>query len=142
GAIVHNGARLVLEHLGDFELHAQPHARQVRRHDLLPIFLGRFDHTGRRPDEPGIVERIVQAAMPIDCTLHHLPHVSRFGHIDAHAARLTAILANHRDRLLGSDAIDVSDDYTGALTWEAQGTGAADARCTPRYHDDLSGHGR
>jgi hypothetical protein len=131
---------LALEHLGDFIFHAQPNARQVRRQGVLPIFLACFDDTGDRPYEAGIVERIVQAAILIDCTLDHLLHVSRLGHINANAACLTALVSNHRDGFLGSHAIDISDDYASALTREGEGGCPPDTGCTTRYNDDFSGH--
>ena len=65
-AIVHDGASSPLQHLRNLILHTQPHARQVRVDRVSPIFLRRVNHASGRPDEAGIVERVVQAAIPID----------------------------------------------------------------------------
>ena len=106
----------------------------------MPIFLACFDDTGGRAYQTSIVEGIVQPAVLIDCTPDHLLHVSRFGHINANTACLTALVSNHRDGFLGSHAIDISDDYASALTREGEGGCAPDTGCTTRYDDDFSGH--
>src|SRR5262249_42559472 len=120
--------------------HAEPNARQVGRHDAMPIFFGRIDNTRVRPYKTGIVEGIVQASIVTNCARHHMLHVGWLAYISADTHSLAAISSNRRNGLFAFCNTDTGNPHPRALSRKSDCVCAADARRTASHHDDLPSH--
>jgi hypothetical protein len=67
-------------------------------------------------------------------------HFGRFGHIDANAAGLTALVSYRSDRFFGFCAVDISDHHTRAPSRKSDCCCTPDAGGATRHHGNFPRH--
>ena len=64
---VHDCSTPLLQHLGDFILHAQPHPLEIDGDHALPHLFGILGGRGRTPFDPRVIMRTIQPSIRLHC---------------------------------------------------------------------------
>src|SRR5437660_499674 len=87
-----------------------------RKTQTSAISFARFENTRVRPHEAGIVERVVQAAIPLHSACDHMLHFGRFGHIDPNCACFATIVSDRGSTRFCGSAVDITNHHARALS--------------------------
>jgi hypothetical protein len=114
-------------------LHAEKHAGEIDRDDLIPGLLGIIrDRDKNVAFDAGIVERIIQLAEALDGARNQRRNLRRLPHVGLNEQRRAPGGLDQANRLPGLIGPAAGDHHLGALLGEGERGGATDARAAAR----------
>jgi hypothetical protein len=104
GCRVHDRTAAGLEHLADLVLHAEEHAQQIEREDVVERVVRHLRERQRGRQDAGVVEGAVQATEARDGRVHQCRDVGGLAHVGALVECLAAGLDDLAHGILGARA--------------------------------------